>query len=200
MHDEENSAHQFSLCDASMQADSEERLDAEQQTAAVELTSKQGQTSLFAGRSNYGQTSDISCRSARIQVSKPRTEMSCQTDPKMLRGRTPIKRNVRNQTENYKDVYNSDWAQSRVCRAALRMEANKRDIHTYVDISSDDGSEQPASLSRSNFRSSVERTHTPNTVVHQHNAQDPDTTDIGTENENSSYIHAALGVFKAFGR
>jgi hypothetical protein len=29
MLDEDNSAHQFSLCDASMQADSEERLDAE---------------------------------------------------------------------------------------------------------------------------------------------------------------------------
>jgi len=29
MLDEENSAHQFSLCDASMQADSEERMDAE---------------------------------------------------------------------------------------------------------------------------------------------------------------------------
>ena len=39
MLDEENSAHQFSLCDASMQADSEERMDAEMQTQKVELRS-----------------------------------------------------------------------------------------------------------------------------------------------------------------
>lgn len=42
MLDEENSAHQFSLCDASMQADSEERLDAEMQTQQIEKDSKQG--------------------------------------------------------------------------------------------------------------------------------------------------------------
>lgn len=42
MLDEENSAHQFSLCDASMQADSEERLDAEMQTMQVDKHSKYG--------------------------------------------------------------------------------------------------------------------------------------------------------------
>lgn len=77
MLDEENSAHQFSLCDASMQADSEERLDAEMQTQAVDLRSGHGQTSLYAGKSNFQQTSEVSLRSARIQASKARTEMSC---------------------------------------------------------------------------------------------------------------------------
>jgi len=40
MQDEENSAHQFSLINKSMQADSEERLDAEMQTSAIEYKSK----------------------------------------------------------------------------------------------------------------------------------------------------------------
>jgi hypothetical protein len=68
MIDEVNSAHQFSLIDASCQADSEDRLDAEMQTMNIDVTSKQGQTSLFGGRSNFQQTSDISIRSAMVQA------------------------------------------------------------------------------------------------------------------------------------
>lgn len=125
--------------------------------------------------------------------------MSCQTDPKMLRGKTPIKRSVRNQTENYKDVYNNDWAQSRVCRTAMKNEADKRELSMYVDLTSEEGvSEEPASVSRSQVRSSVEKKSQPS-VVHQMNAQDPD-TDIMTENEKSSYIDTALGIFKTFKR
>jgi len=45
MQDEENSAHQFSLHNKSMQADSEERLEAEMQTSAIIYKSKIDQTS-----------------------------------------------------------------------------------------------------------------------------------------------------------
>ena len=39
MHDESNSAHQFSLKDMSVQADSEARLDAQMQTSAIDVAS-----------------------------------------------------------------------------------------------------------------------------------------------------------------
>jgi hypothetical protein len=42
MLDEEHSAHQFSLHDRSMQADSEERLDANNQTNLYDMKSMQG--------------------------------------------------------------------------------------------------------------------------------------------------------------
>jgi len=45
MQDEENSAHQFSLHNKSMQADSEERLEAEMQTSAIIYRSRIDQTS-----------------------------------------------------------------------------------------------------------------------------------------------------------
>lgn len=132
--------------------------------------------------------------------------MSCQTDPKMLRGKTPIKRSVRNQTENYKDVYTNDWAQSRVCRMAMKKEAEKREVSVYIDLTSEEGgiSEEPASVYRSHMRSSVDKKSVDNkksqpSFVHQVNAQDPD-TDIITECEKSSYIDTALGIFKTFKR
>lgn len=45
MHDESNSAHQFSLHDISVQADSEARCDIEMQTSAIDYKSVVNQTS-----------------------------------------------------------------------------------------------------------------------------------------------------------
>ena len=101
----------------------------------------------------------------------------------MLRGKTPIKRNLKLQTENYKDIYKNDWAQSRVCKLAMRREAEKREIKVNIEVTSDEcNSEEGVSLCRSERRSQSysELRHGSNKkikveVVQQQNAQDPDT-------------------------
>lgn len=79
----------------------------------------------------------------------------------------------------------------------MHNEALKRDIKVDIDFTSDEGlSEEAASVSRAEIKSSVERPP----IVQQMNAQDPDTTDIQTDYEHSSYINTALGIFKNFKR
>lgn len=153
MVDEVNSAHQFSLMDASIQADSEDRLDAEMQTMKIDVTSKQGQTSLYGGRSNFQQTSEVSLRSAKVQAFlREKNESSCQTDPQMLKGKSPITKTIRLQTENIKDIYRSDWAHSRIYIHALRSEAEKRGIKTQLADTSDDGNTDDAvSVSKNTY-------------------------------------------------
>lgn len=130
MLDEENSAHQFSLHDRSMQADSEERLEAEMQTSALQLMSANEQTSVQNAKSCNIQTSEIEMKSAKFQAfDKERQDMQCQTDPKMLAKPDPPK-HMNVQTERYKDIQKNDWADSQVFKKALRDEAIKRGIET----------------------------------------------------------------------
>ena len=68
MFDECNSAHQFSLKNASCQADSEERLDAEMQTSAIDFKSKIGQTDAKSKKSQNDQTSEIEKKSMNLQT------------------------------------------------------------------------------------------------------------------------------------
>lgn len=138
MHDENNSAHQFSLHDRSMQADSEERLEAEMQTSALKYLSHEDQTSMQNAKSMNIQTSEIEMRSAKFQAfENQRLEMSCQTDPAMLQKQIPPK-NMNVQTERYKDIVKNDWAESSIFRKALRDEASKRGLENKY-VTSDEG-------------------------------------------------------------
>ena len=119
--------------------------------------------------------------------------MSSQTDPNIIRSRSPTKKTIKLQTENYKDVYKNDWAMSRIYKNALKKEADKRGIKNNINVSSDDGGV-------TDDGASVFKSHTPGSTpkrveeVQQQNAQDPDTTD----NETSHYINTAIGFFKNF--
>lgn len=67
--------------------------------------------------------------------------------------------------------------------------------------SDEDHTDDGASVGRRSFAPHQQRT--PNKqreVPQQQNAQDPDTTDMNTDNEASQYIHTAIGFFKNFQR
>ena len=63
--------------------------------------------------------------------------MGCQTDKKITRTQTPIKKSTKSQTEKLKDLYKDDWAQSLAFKRAMRAEAFKRNL-TYNDKITDD--------------------------------------------------------------
>lgn len=145
MYDESNSAHQFSLKDISVQADSEARLDAQMQTSVIEMRSHVDQTSL-QGQSIPIQTSEIDRKSAKLQTfydDGTRIEMACQTDPKICKPRTPMKKSTRMQTEKPRpaiDKYKDDWVEAIVFKRAVKFEATKRDL-PYEEVETDDEDE-----------------------------------------------------------
>ena len=145
MYDESNSAHQFSLKDMSVQADSEARLDAQMQTSVIEMRSHVDQTSL-QGHSIPIQTSEIDRKSAKLQTfydDGTRIEMACQTDPKICKPKTPMKKSTRMQTEKPRpaiDKYKDDWVEAIVFKRAVKFEATKRDL-PYEEVETDDEDE-----------------------------------------------------------
>lgn len=201
MLDEEHSAHQFSLHDRSMQADSEERLDANNQTCLFDMKSMQGQTSMQGAVSANNQTSEIDIRSAKHQAFEDaRNEMSCQTDPAMLpRAKTPVKKTVKLQTEKHKDVYNFDWAQSSVFRKAMRDEAVKRGLEFQYYVSSDEDVASTGSAGHDDCalqqQLSKALINNANEAAEMENAQDPD-TDMNEERKQLE--NTALGFFKSY--
>ena len=54
--------------------------------------------------------------------------MECQTDPKLTRKLTPVKRTVGYQTEKVKDICKEDWAESVIFKRAMRNETVKRGL------------------------------------------------------------------------
>lgn len=88
---------------------------------------------------------------------RERNEISCQTDPKLLKKISPIRKTIKLQTENYKDIYRTDWAESNIFKRALRDMAEKRGIGITVDVTSDealtdiDGTSVLDKRSNSNF-------------------------------------------------
>lgn len=117
MYDESNSAHQFSLKDMSVQADSEARLDAQMQTSAIDFASAGNQASKQDAHSVAQQADSIEYRSLEMQTSvfgpnAPRAELGTQTDPKYTRKKTPEKRGKNLQTEKLADLCKDDWVHS----------------------------------------------------------------------------------------
>jgi len=210
MLDEENSAHQFSLHDRSMQADSEERHEVEMQTSALEYKSHIDQTSMQNAKSAVIQTSEIDMLSAKCQVVQG-TEVQCQTDPSMLeRKKTPPRKAIRLQTQRYKDVIKNDWSESILFRTAQKSEALKRGFEEYADISSDDddtSNDSYKSPSKAEGGASPMTPKSPGKTKDQGvggappqemNAQDPDTDMPVSDNEQANiYIDTALGLFKS---
>jgi len=126
--------------------------------------------------------------------------MSCQTDSNLLRGKSPVLKTIRLQTENFKDIYKTDWSKSRIYQLALKQEADKRGIRNSIVVSSDDGhTTDGASVSRSFSQFQRTPKQEREAATHQQNAQDPD-TDMVTDNETGHYINTAIGFFKNFKR
>lgn len=73
---------------------------------------------------NYNQTSELSYKSAIVQAFNPNLgEISCQTGPELYpKCIPPIKKGIRLQTENYKDVFEYDWQNSIVFKKAIAAE------------------------------------------------------------------------------
>lgn len=115
----------------------------------------------------------------------------------MLKGKSVLTKTIRLQTENYKDVYKTDWAQSRIFLQALRLEADKRGIKTHnMDTSDEGNTDDCMSVSRNTYTPKQRTPIKEIEPVQMQNAQDPDTTDL--DNETSKYINTAIGFFKNF--
>ena len=69
--------------------------------------------------------------------------MACQTDPKICKPKTPMKKSTRMQTEKPRpaiDKYKDDWVESIVFKRAVKFEATKRDL-PYEEVETDDEDE-----------------------------------------------------------
>jgi len=66
--------------------------------------------------------------------------MACQTDPKLTKPKTPVKRNQKLQTEKPRaacDMYKEDWVHSVIFKKAVKNEAIKRGL-PFEEIEDDD--------------------------------------------------------------
>ena len=200
MFDEEISAHQFSLKNMSVQADEEERLDAEMQTSVIELRSQLGQTSKQDAHSIQQQTSEIECRSMNMQTSHygdpdKYQHMECQTDPKLTRKLTPVKRTVGYQTEKVKDICKEDWAESLIFKRAMRNETIKRGLEFKGQVTDSEEEE----MSDDDSVSRLGRPRTPGEARQdRENAQDPDSDIAQMQQELGAYHDTSLAFLKNY--
>ena len=205
MYDESNSAHQFSLKNASIQCDKEDQLEAQMQTSEIIYHSAGDQYVNPEARSMSMQASEIEFRSGVMQTSlfgpnAPRAEMETQTDPRYTKIKTPERRNRADQTERLKDLYREDWAHSRVFKRALITEAENRRIPTNtLGLSESEDTEEEhgatTSLINRDFQSlkSNSQEH-----VEIANAQDPDTATEAPSEINNYNNQMQIGFMKDY--
>ena len=103
------------------------------QTSIVDVRSHLGQTSRQDVLSNNQQTSEVERKSFYGQTSNigdpdAFKNMECQTDPKITRKKTPIRRAIGTQIEKPHEVCKQDWADSLIYRRALKEETERRGL------------------------------------------------------------------------
>ena len=97
--------------------------------------------------------------------------MECQTDPKLTRKLTPVKRTVGYQTEKVKDICKEDWAESLIFKRAMRNETIKRGLEYEGHLTDSDDQE----MSDDDSVSRLAGQKTPEKARQDgENAQDPD--------------------------
>lgn len=152
MLDEEQSAHQFSIREQSVQADEEERLDLEMEVNAFEevaekpgsagsrTKSKISKKSLTKSNVSLYQLSPVEAKSSRRNDSllpreAPRAEIAIQTDPEPAPSKRSSHRPVLVQEpehyqeqarQNDADAFKEDWSQALVFKKAMKLEAIRR--------------------------------------------------------------------------
>jgi len=86
--------------------------------------------------------------------------MACQTDPKMTKPKTPIKRNIKMQTQKPRaaiDMYKEDWVHSIVFKKAVKDEAIRRGL-PFEEVETDDDEEYHATTETGTVFTSLHNT------------------------------------------